>query len=55
MYTFNDEVLCIFYVRYKGKVCFLLGDGGGGGGSGYFRNFLPKKSRPSHFPEWINA
>ena len=29
--------------------------GGEGGGSEYFRNFLQKKSWPSHFPEWINA
>ena len=32
---------------------FLIG--GGGGGPGYFRNFLQKKSWPSHFPDWINA
>ena len=37
-----------------GKLCFLLG-WGWEGGSGYFRNFLGKKSWPSHFPEWINA
>ena len=53
MYTFNDEVLCIFYVRYLGKVCFLLG--GGGVGRGILEIFCQKKSRPSHFPEWINA
>ena len=42
-----------------GKVRFLLGSGGGGGegrvGGGYLRIFLRKKSRPSHFLEWINA
>ena len=31
------------------------GGGGGGGGPGYFRNFWPKKSGPSHFPDWIYA
>jgi len=29
--------------------------GGGGDGGGCFRNFLGKKSWPSHLPEWINA
>ena len=43
----------IVYVR---EGTFLIGGGGGGGGGlGYFRNFLQKKSWPSHFPDSINA
>ena len=44
MYTFNDEVLCIFYVRYKGKVCFLLG--GRGVGRGILETFCQKSRGP---------
>ena len=46
----NKEVLVM--VR---EGTFLIGGGGVGGGPGYFRNFWPKKSWPSHFPDWIYA
>ena len=38
-----------------GRIDSTFVGGGGGGGLRYFRNFWPKKSWPSHFPDWIYA
>ena len=57
--TSDSFVLIIVSHRGRSPLCgryvFNCGGGGGGGGPGYFRNFLRKKSWPSHFPELINA
>ena len=50
--------LCICFMKWCISMqvregTFLIGERGGG--PGYFRNFLRKKSWPSHFPDWINA
>ena len=50
-FSVEDDYQQNIYVR---EGTFFIGRGGGDR-PGYFRKFFPKKSWPSHFPNWINT